>query len=162
MTTCWSQILSIQHWSTRGDVYRCAYVSFCVCGCVSLCWIMFVNICWRFRVCLGIRLWVWMRNCVCVHVVGWVFVCLFCVCASLTPHIPRWPPPADLPVCVSGSQTVAVAEGEDVRLSCRVDAQPDDDLRFIWYFNNTLDTIEVERHRVQVRQGHSFLDYTPR
>ncbi|XP_071531182.1 LOW QUALITY PROTEIN: protein turtle homolog B-like [Panulirus ornatus] len=67
-----------------------------------------------------------------------------------------------LPVCVNGSQTVAVAEGEDIRLTCRVDAQPDDDLRFTWYFNNTLDTIEVERHRVQVRRGHSFLDYTPR
>ncbi|XP_069170194.1 protein turtle homolog B [Procambarus clarkii] len=67
-----------------------------------------------------------------------------------------------LPVCMGGAQTVAVAEGEDVRLTCRVDAQPDDDLRFTWYFNNTLDTVEVERHRIQVRQGRSFLDYTPR
>ncbi|XP_066942556.1 nephrin-like [Macrobrachium rosenbergii] len=67
-----------------------------------------------------------------------------------------------LPVCVSGPQTVAVAEGEDVRLNCQVDAQPDDDLRFTWYFNNTLDTVEVERHRIKVEQGHSFLDYTPR
>ncbi|KAG7154808.1 Contactin-5-like 2, partial [Homarus americanus] len=67
-----------------------------------------------------------------------------------------------LPVCIGGGQTVAVAEGEDVRLTCRVDAQPDDDLHFIWYFNNTLDTVEVERHRIKVRQGHSFLDYTPR
>ncbi|XP_042859976.1 hemicentin-2-like [Penaeus japonicus] len=67
-----------------------------------------------------------------------------------------------LPVCVDTPQTVAVAEGEDVRLTCRVDAQPEDDLEFTWYFNNTLDTVEVERHRVQVRAGHSFLDYTPR
>ncbi|XP_071527602.1 neural cell adhesion molecule 1-like isoform X2 [Panulirus ornatus] len=67
-----------------------------------------------------------------------------------------------LPVCVDGPQTVTVAEGQDVRLTCRVDAKPDDDLRFTWYFNNTLDTVEVERHRVQVRPGHSFLDYTPR
>ncbi|XP_069957875.1 protein turtle homolog B-like isoform X2 [Cherax quadricarinatus] len=67
-----------------------------------------------------------------------------------------------LPVCMGGPQTVAVAEGEDVRLTCRVDAQPDDDLHFIWFFNNTLDTVEVERHRIQIRQGRSFLDYTPR
>ncbi|XP_069958180.1 roundabout homolog 3-like [Cherax quadricarinatus] len=67
-----------------------------------------------------------------------------------------------LPVCVGGPQTVTVAEGEDVRLACRVDAKPEDDLRFTWYFNNTLDTVEVERHRIQVRPGLSFLDYTPR
>ncbi|XP_050724669.1 hemicentin-2-like isoform X2 [Eriocheir sinensis] len=67
-----------------------------------------------------------------------------------------------LPVCVDGPQSVVVAEGEDVRLTCRVDAKPEDDLRFTWYFNNTLDTVEVERHRVQVRSGLSFLDYTPR
>lgn len=67
-----------------------------------------------------------------------------------------------LPVCRDGPQTVAVAEGEDVRLACRVDAQPDENLRFTWFFNNTLDTVEVEGHRVQVRKGHSFLDYTPR
>ncbi|KAG7176817.1 putative Immunoglobulin domain-containing protein 2 [Homarus americanus] len=68
----------------------------------------------------------------------------------------------DLPVCEGGPQTVTVAEGEDVRLTCRVDAKPEDDLRFTWYFNNTLDTVEVERHRIQVRKGFSFLDYTPR
>ncbi|XP_042229711.1 nephrin-like [Homarus americanus] len=67
-----------------------------------------------------------------------------------------------LPVCEGGPQTVTVAEGEDVRLTCRVDAKPEDDLRFTWYFNNTLDTVEVERHRIQVRKGFSFLDYTPR
>ncbi|KAK4309229.1 hypothetical protein Pmani_019125, partial [Petrolisthes manimaculis] len=67
-----------------------------------------------------------------------------------------------LPVCSQGTQAVAVAEGEDVRLTCRVDAQPDENLHFTWYFNNTLDTVEVESHRVQVRKGHSFLDYTPR
>ncbi|XP_045113418.1 neural cell adhesion molecule 1-like isoform X2 [Portunus trituberculatus] len=67
-----------------------------------------------------------------------------------------------LPVCRDGPQTVAVAEGEDVRLTCRVDAQPDENLRFTWYFNNTLDTVEVEGHRVEVRKGRSFLDYTPR
>ncbi|XP_063880551.1 nephrin-like [Scylla paramamosain] len=67
-----------------------------------------------------------------------------------------------LPVCVDGPQSVVVAEGEDVRLTCRVDAKPEDDLRFTWYFNNTLDTVEVERHRVQVRPGLSYLDYTPR
>ncbi|XP_050687066.1 nephrin-like [Eriocheir sinensis] len=67
-----------------------------------------------------------------------------------------------LPVCRDGPQTVAVAEGEDVRLTCRVDAQPDENLRFTWFFNNTLDTVEVEGHRVQVTKGHSFLDYTPR
>ena len=65
-------------------------------------------------------------------------------------------------MCRDGPQTVAVAEGEDVRLTCRVDAQPDENLRFTWYFNNTLDTVEVEGHRVEVRKGHSFLDYTPR
>lgn len=68
----------------------------------------------------------------------------------------------DLPVCVGGPQAVAVAEGEDVRLTCEVDAQPEDNLHFTWYFNNTLDTVEVERHRIEVRPGHSFLDYTPR
>ncbi|XP_037796427.1 opioid-binding protein/cell adhesion molecule-like [Penaeus monodon] len=67
-----------------------------------------------------------------------------------------------LPVCVGGPQAVAVAEGEDVRLTCEVDAQPEDNLHFTWYFNNTLDTVEVERHRIEVRPGHSFLDYTPR
>ncbi|XP_042884590.1 nephrin-like [Penaeus japonicus] len=67
-----------------------------------------------------------------------------------------------LPVCVGGTQAVAVAEGEDVRLTCEVDAQPEDNLHFTWYFNNTLDTVEVERHRIEVRPGHSFLDYTPR
>ncbi|KAK7001259.1 hypothetical protein SK128_004592, partial [Halocaridina rubra] len=67
-----------------------------------------------------------------------------------------------LPVCVDIPKTVAVAEGEDVRLNCHVDAQPDDDLHFTWYFNNTLDTVEVERHRITVEQGRSFLDYTPR
>ncbi|MPC43750.1 Transmembrane and immunoglobulin domain-containing protein 1 [Portunus trituberculatus] len=72
------------------------------------------------------------------------------------------PPNTDLPVCVDGPQSVVVAEGEDVRLTCRVDAKPEDDLRFTWYFNNTLDTVEVERHRVQVRPGLSYLDYTPR
>ncbi|XP_047492059.1 nephrin-like [Penaeus chinensis] len=70
--------------------------------------------------------------------------------------------PQDLPVCVGGPQAVAVAEGEDVRLTCEVDAQPEDNLHFTWYFNNTLDTVEVERHRIEVRPGHSFLDYTPR
>ncbi|XP_069168527.1 synaptogenesis protein syg-2 [Procambarus clarkii] len=67
-----------------------------------------------------------------------------------------------LPVCVDGPQTVTVVEGDDVRLACRVDAKPEDDLRFTWYFNNTLDTVEVERHRIQVQPGLSYLDYTPR
>nr|XP_045594080.1 uncharacterized protein LOC123755425 [Procambarus clarkii] len=68
----------------------------------------------------------------------------------------------NLPVCVDGPQTVTVVEGDDVRLACRVDAKPEDDLRFTWYFNNTLDTVEVERHRIQVQPGLSYLDYTPR
>ncbi|CAL4119789.1 unnamed protein product, partial [Meganyctiphanes norvegica] len=63
------------------------------------------------------------------------------------------------PVCLSGPQTVAVAEGESVRLTCRVDAQPNADLHFTWYFNNTIDTMEVEGHRVEVHQGYSILDY---
>ncbi|XP_066948944.1 kin of IRRE-like protein 2 isoform X2 [Macrobrachium rosenbergii] len=67
-----------------------------------------------------------------------------------------------LPVCSDPPQTVTVVEGEDVRLTCRVDANPKDGLRFTWYFNNTLDTVEVERHRVQVKSGYSYLDYTPR
>ncbi|XP_071514966.1 uncharacterized protein [Panulirus ornatus] len=67
-----------------------------------------------------------------------------------------------LPVCVAGPQTVAVAEGESAHLSCRVDAQPEDDLSFTWVFNNTLDTIEVEQHRFTVLPGISTLDYTPR
>ncbi|XP_069177783.1 synaptogenesis protein syg-2-like [Procambarus clarkii] len=67
-----------------------------------------------------------------------------------------------VPVCEDGPQAVTVQEGEDVRLTCRVDAKPEDDLRFTWYFNNTLDTMEVERHRIQVQPGLSFLDYTPR
>ncbi|XP_068239987.1 neural cell adhesion molecule 1-like [Palaemon carinicauda] len=61
-----------------------------------------------------------------------------------------------------GPQTVTVVEGEDVRLTCKVDANPKDGVRFTWYFNNTLDTVEVERHRVQVKSGYSYLDYTPR
>lgn len=65
-------------------------------------------------------------------------------------------------MCVDGPQTVAVAEGENTRLTCRVDAQPDDDLSFIWIFNSTLDTIEVEQYRVTVLPGLSVLDYTPR
>ncbi|KAK3859311.1 hypothetical protein Pcinc_034566 [Petrolisthes cinctipes] len=67
-----------------------------------------------------------------------------------------------LPVCLDVAQTVVVGEGEDVRLNCRVDAKPDHDLRFTWFFNNTLDTVEVERHRVEVHDGYSYLDYTPR
>ncbi|XP_042233693.1 hemicentin-2-like isoform X1 [Homarus americanus] len=67
-----------------------------------------------------------------------------------------------LPVCEEGPQTVAVAEGENTRLSCRVDAQPDDDLSFTWVFNNTLDTVEVEQETFTVLPGLSILDYTPR
>ncbi|XP_069936889.1 nephrin-like [Cherax quadricarinatus] len=65
------------------------------------------------------------------------------------------------PVCVSVPQTVAVAEGEKIRLTCRVDAQPNQHLSFTWFFNNTLDTIEVDSHRVTVLPGLSMLDYTP-
>ncbi|XP_069943894.1 contactin-2 isoform X3 [Cherax quadricarinatus] len=67
-----------------------------------------------------------------------------------------------LPVCVEEAQTVAVAEGENTRLSCKVDAQPDDDLTFTWVFNNTLDTVEVEQEGFSVLPGLSVLDYTPR
>ncbi|XP_050721935.1 nephrin-like [Eriocheir sinensis] len=67
-----------------------------------------------------------------------------------------------LPVCEDGPQTVAVAEGENTRLSCRVDARPHDDLSFTWFFNNTLDTVEVDHHRFSVHPGLSVLDYTPR
>lgn len=67
-----------------------------------------------------------------------------------------------LPVCKDGPQTVAVAEGENTRLSCRVDARPNDDLSFTWFFNNTLDTVEVDHHRFAVHPGLSVLDYTPR
>lgn len=69
---------------------------------------------------------------------------------------------SDLPVCEDGPQTVAVAEGENTRLSCRVDARPHDDLSFTWFFNNTLDTVEVDHHRFSVHPGLSVLDYTPR
>ncbi|XP_069173731.1 protein turtle homolog A-like [Procambarus clarkii] len=67
-----------------------------------------------------------------------------------------------LPVCVGEAQTVAVAEGEKTRLSCTVDAQPEDDLAFTWVFNNTLDTVEVEDDSFAVLPGLSILDYTPR
>ncbi|KAK4310318.1 hypothetical protein Pmani_018136 [Petrolisthes manimaculis] len=68
-----------------------------------------------------------------------------------------------LPVCKNGTpQTVAVAEGENTRLSCQVDARPQTSLKFTWYFNNTLDTVEVEQHRFTVLPGTSILDYTPR
>ncbi|XP_042233629.1 nephrin-like [Homarus americanus] len=67
-----------------------------------------------------------------------------------------------LPVCLEGPQTVAVAEGESTRLTCRVDAQPCDHLTYTWIFNNTLDTIRVDRHRIILERGLSILDYTPR
>ena len=56
---------------------------------------------------------------------------------------------------------MAVGEGESVRLKCRVEAHPIDELRFTWFFNNTLDTIEVDDQRVVVDGDHSVLDYTP-
>ena len=58
--------------------------------------------------------------------------------------------------------TLAVGEGESVRLKCRVEAHPIDQLRFTWFFNNTLDTTEVEESRVSVEGDHSILDYTPK
>ncbi|XP_071514967.1 protein turtle homolog B-like [Panulirus ornatus] len=67
-----------------------------------------------------------------------------------------------LPKCIGGPLTVAVAEGEPTRLSCRVDAHPDDGLSFTWFFNSSLDTAEVAHHQVKVLPGLSILDYTPR
>ncbi|XP_063887014.1 hemicentin-2-like isoform X2 [Scylla paramamosain] len=66
------------------------------------------------------------------------------------------------PVCVARPRTVAVGEGETARLSCRVEAVPDDPLSFTWVFNNTLDTVHVENHRLSPVRGLSILDYTPR
>ncbi|MPC23196.1 hypothetical protein E2C01_016235 [Portunus trituberculatus] len=68
----------------------------------------------------------------------------------------------DTPVCVARPRTVAVGEGETARLSCRVEAVPDDPLSFTWVFNNTLDTVHVENHRLSPVRGLSILDYTPR
>ena len=69
---------------------------------------------------------------------------------------------ADAPACASRIETVAVAEGESIGLTCRVDAYPVDDLRFTWYFNNTLDTVEVDNDRVTITGSQSVLEYTPK
>ncbi|XP_047738172.1 uncharacterized protein LOC125178462, partial [Hyalella azteca] len=66
-----------------------------------------------------------------------------------------------LPVCAVDPVIVAVGEGEKVKLECRVDAHPVDQLRFTWFFNNTLDTKEVHNARISVAGGSSSLHYTP-
>ncbi|XP_076065557.1 nephrin-like isoform X2 [Oratosquilla oratoria] len=66
------------------------------------------------------------------------------------------------PVCSTPPMVRAVAEGESVRLTCKVDARPSNALQFMWYFNNTLDTVEVDKDRVVVTGATSYLDYTPR
>ena len=68
----------------------------------------------------------------------------------------------DAPACATELETVAVGEGESVALTCKVDAYPVDDLRFSWYFNNTLDTVQVDNDRVTIHGSQSLLDYTPR
>ena len=66
-----------------------------------------------------------------------------------------------MPVCAEEPITVAVGEGESAKLQCLVDAHPIDKLKFVWYFNNTLDTVKVNDERVSVDRDQSILDYAP-
>lgn len=67
----------------------------------------------------------------------------------------------DLPICKTQIQTYAVAENENIQLKCSVDARPMRDLTFIWLFNNTLETVEVDTSRIKSNGQESYMMYSP-
>ena len=64
-------------------------------------------------------------------------------------------------MCDTEPRTFAVAEDEGVQLVCKVAARPATNLKYIWLFNNTLDTVEVQSQRVVVNGAVSYIDYVP-
>ena len=56
----------------------------------------------------------------------------------------------DAPVCRGPPLTVSAVEGEAVQLLCDVTANPDK-VRFVWTFNNTVDSTVFERDKVGIK-----------
>ena len=68
----------------------------------------------------------------------------------------------DPPVCKPGlTRFFGVSRAENVEISCQVEANPNQDLNYKWFFNNSAETIEVPRSRYNNSRTASVLTYKP-
>lgn len=78
---------------------------------------------------------------------------------SITPSILI---PTDTPVCKPGlTRYFGVSRAENVEILCQVEANPQTELSYKWFFNNSAETIEVPRSRYNNSPSASVLTYKP-
>lgn len=83
-----------------------------------------------------------------------------CVCVCLTAFFLSVFSVA--PVCRPGQETVqGVGRGEAAKVACEVEANPADGVRYTWRFNNSRETVELERDRYTEEGPRSTAAYTP-
>lgn len=70
--------------------------------------------------------------------------------------------PAVAPVCRPGQETVqGVGRRETAKVVCEVEANPSDNVRYTWRFNNSRETIDLDRDRYTEEGPRSTAAYTP-
>lgn len=66
------------------------------------------------------------------------------------------------PVCRPGQETVqGVGRLETAKVLCEVEANPSDNVQYSWRFNNSLQTVNLERDQYTEEGSRSTASYTP-
>jgi len=66
------------------------------------------------------------------------------------------------PVCRPGQETVqGVGRRETAKVVCEVEANPSDNVRYTWRFNNSRETVDLDRDRYTEEGPRSTAAYTP-